>query len=796
MINKSFTYTSSKAKFEAASYTQDIGAFFSIIITWLKQEKVGVIAGSFGLAWELALTFLMLILPAWNLNMPGVLRDILDPGSVNVISFVICGFGSAGALIYAGRCWKGKPGSLAWTLCGLGLFFISIGMVDLAYEYFSYYKQHHITFIQYGSLIDIFWGLGFITIFIGLFSIPTARKSPVSGLIRSKIVMDTLLFLCTALSLCWYFVFLPIYGHQLKIDHSLVVAHVISILVYPLVCIGLTFVMCIIMMRIDRSTHFMPTLYCFLIGLFLASLDEAISGLYTFYITNGQIVEASHLADWPDILFNAAFMLAMTGGFMLGDRAHRYAAEQEPSESLHLPARIHEHLTLLYALTPSAVALIGGTIIMIAASQGNQGIVQAFIVLGLLTTMVAIRQGLTIIENQRLYVNELRSVRELEATQTSLKEALKSEQHYANDARREAESALQAQVVNSAVLDATKDGILLLSSDQEILLANESFATLFGLEREQILHQLLGSSTIFKAVQRALGNASELYNHIDTILKEGRETTIESLVVTSPRNLEITVYSAPVGTHDGKGHIGQLFVFKDMTHEREVERLKSEMVSLTSHELRAPLASITGFLDLFLEEGNLTEEQQDYISTARNSSKRLSDLVATLLDLTSIEAGKIKLTLEDIHIQPLVHEVCASLQANAMSKNIEVKVRLSEKPIYVQADRQRMYQILTNLLSNALKYTPNDGKIVIRAIQEGDSVRFEVKDTGIGLTEVDRQKLFTKFYRADNSLTRTERGTGLGLALTKSLVELHNGKIWVESQPQKGSTFFFTLHAA
>jgi signal transduction histidine kinase len=232
---------------------------------------------------------------------------------------------------------------------------------------------------------------------------------------------------------------------------------------------------------------------------------------------------------------------------------------------------------------------------------------------------------------------------------------------------------------------------------------------------------------------------------------------------------------------------------------KELDRLKSDFVSNVSHELRTPLTAIKGSVDLVLREalGPLNERQTHHLRRLRSNTLHLTDLINDLLDLSKIEAGKIELKSTRVSLGGLVHEVVETLRPVAADKRITLEAAAPAPAVLVWADRDKITQVLTNLIGNAIKFSPPHGTVMVSsASSDADWVRVSVADTGPGIVADERERIFEKFYQGAQNGGPKPKGTGLGLAISKTLVELHGGKIWVESEINRGSTFYFTLPAA
>jgi signal transduction histidine kinase len=223
--------------------------------------------------------------------------------------------------------------------------------------------------------------------------------------------------------------------------------------------------------------------------------------------------------------------------------------------------------------------------------------------------------------------------------------------------------------------------------------------------------------------------------------------------------------------------------------------MKDEFVSVVSHELRTPLTSIKGYVDLLVAGGvgSLDELQREFLGIVKENADRLVGLINDLLDISRIESGKVELHRAAVPLQPLVESVVQSLRPQLKAKEQTIRTNVPGDLPPAFCDQARVLQILTNLLSNAHKYTPAGGTIDVCAAHQGAYLRIDVRDDGVGLSPEDQAQLFNKFFRAKNQLAIEVGGTGLGLAITRYLVEMQGGEISVRSALGSGSTFSFTL---
>ena len=235
--------------------------------------------------------------------------------------------------------------------------------------------------------------------------------------------------------------------------------------------------------------------------------------------------------------------------------------------------------------------------------------------------------------------------------------------------------------------------------------------------------------------------------------------------------------------------------------KQEQERLnqvKNEFLSVVSHELRTPVTAIKGFVKLVLQgdAGKLNSQQEKFLMIADQSTDRLTVLISDLLDISKIEAGHMNIEVKPLDAIALIGEILQRLGPEISAKNITLSTVLPQSLPPVMADRERLIQVFDNLISNAIKFTPIRGKITVSAKDKGDCVVFGVKDTGIGIALKEQKKIFEKFYQVNSGSTRSVTGAGLGLAIVKSIVTMHGGHVWVESNPGKGAEFTFIIPRA
>ncbi|TAK01728.1 PAS domain S-box protein [bacterium] len=342
------------------------------------------------------------------------------------------------------------------------------------------------------------------------------------------------------------------------------------------------------------------------------------------------------------------------------------------------------------------------------------------------------------------------------------------------------------------------DAIVSTNMEDWILTWNRGAEVIFGYGKEEAIGQNL-------AILLPPGRLRELEEIRNKVQLTG---VIRNLEARRKRKdgVIIDVALAVSLINDTKGHVtGFLHLAKDITEKKryehrlkELDKMKSDFVSNVSHELRTPLTAVKGSVDNMLDglTGTLNDKQVRYLTRIKSNADRLTRLINDILDLSRIEAGKIDLKPAVLPLVTLAKEVAEGLRPVAVDKLISLEVASPDASVTAWADRDKVIQVLMNLVGNAVKFTPTHGKVSVAVERNGDEwVQTSVADTGPGIPLEEANKIFDKFYQIAQIGKQKARGTGLGLAISKALVEMHGGRIWVESEVGRGSTFFFTLPA-
>jgi len=342
-----------------------------------------------------------------------------------------------------------------------------------------------------------------------------------------------------------------------------------------------------------------------------------------------------------------------------------------------------------------------------------------------------------------------------------------------------------------AILWGIGDGVIVTDPHLRLTMLNPVAARMFAITGRVAygtpVTEIVPSETLLNLLEETLNETAS----------EEETISIQEISLDGDREGEERIYQAlaTVIAGDDDAIQGVVAVLRDITGQKELERMKSNFLSTVSHELKTPLHSIKGFVDIILmgRTGEITERQRDFLNTVRSQTDHLQTLIQDLLEFSRLESGQVKLRLGEVAIGEVAGEVVDNLTPMAGDKGVKLSISLPGVFPSIEADKMRITQVLTNLAHNAIKFTPTGGSVTVGATDLGEQVRVFVSDTGIGIPAHEREKIFDRFYQVDGTPTRQYRGTGLGLTICKHIVEYHQGQIWVEGNEENGSTFVFTL---
>lgn len=346
----------------------------------------------------------------------------------------------------------------------------------------------------------------------------------------------------------------------------------------------------------------------------------------------------------------------------------------------------------------------------------------------------------------------------------------------------------------TAIVNSLAEGLVLVDGNYRVLHINPAAAHLLNVGADQVGEELtliVQDITLARALKESEGRISlnETVNLEVTLDQRGETSTLR--IVASPF------------LDEAGAVLGTVYVFDDITREKEIDQMKSDFVSLVSHELRTPMTSIIGFVSLILDgkTGPINDKQRRSLVRVQHQAKRLADLINDLLDISRIEAGRIQMKQEEISVSEIAKQRIEEISPQADAKSIELRLFAPESLPHIIGDQERIGQVFNNLIGNAIKFTPESGKIAVRISADGAlsgksdrALHIEVIDTGEGIPIEERERVFNRFHQLGNINTRQEGGSGLGLSIVKSIVESHGGTVWVDDGYEgRGSNFQFTL---
>ncbi len=329
------------------------------------------------------------------------------------------------------------------------------------------------------------------------------------------------------------------------------------------------------------------------------------------------------------------------------------------------------------------------------------------------------------------------------------------------------------------IINSMNEGLIACDQAGHIIQANETARDLLELEAWQPSMQI---HEICPPVANALN-----FNPQNT------ENLTAKNIDLSFNEKELRISLSPIVDKEN-AFTGFVMIIENRTEQARIERLKSDLISIVSHELRSPLTSIKGYVDLMMsgDLGRIEDPMISYLGIVSSNANRLAALIDDILDLTRMESGKLSLNYEKVDVRYLCEYVFLTLKPQAEQKNLSYELIIHTETT-ISGDLERLQQALTNLLSNAIKYTQENGRVELQAQQHKDWIHITVQDTGIGISHEDQKMLFQRFFRVKNKETRHIGGTGLGLCIAKSIIEAHEGNIEIQSESGVGSTFMIKI---
>ena len=335
------------------------------------------------------------------------------------------------------------------------------------------------------------------------------------------------------------------------------------------------------------------------------------------------------------------------------------------------------------------------------------------------------------------------------------------------------------------ILESITDGVLVVNKSAEVVYYNYASLKLLGFEEIKIGEQIL------EKLPEAIKEKVDRYLQPGSNISKSRTVQIE---INNGSQIFIEAVCSPVHNADG-GFSGVVIVLNNITEFKKIETIKNQFVSMVAHELKAPIAAVSGFIKLILDKSfNITKEQQeDYLKRSGVRLTGLLDLVNDLLDISRMETKTKQREIEDIDVKEIIINTIKFLEIDLKNKEISVETNFENELPHLKADQNEITRLFTNILSNAIKYNKTGGSINVSLSTSKNYLVAKIKDTGIGMRPEEKAKLFNEFFRAKNKFTQNVSGTGLGLSIVKRIVDSYYGKIDVDTEFNVGSTFIIYL---
>jgi len=732
----------------------------------------------------------------------------------DVGGFVINAMASL-CLFYAAICSKslGRRIYLGWMMLAIAQLSFALG--DAVWAYYELLLNEN----PFPSLADGFYLLRYLLFLIGVFLLPSVQIK--SGE-RLKIMLDTAMVMITSIVLFWALIIAPTIEQNINTDKLTIALSV----AYPVMDLMLLFALIDLLLRRIN--------YPFRRALLLLAASTVLL-IITDSVFNIQALEGTYFSGGMlDNGWIAAYVLIGLAGLS--------QAESVQSDIFQQDWKIHGHyVQLTWPLYLPYIAAGGAFALLVWSHDHPLALSFSTLALavGLIICLVVTRQVLVLNENARLFYEAQEEIAERKRAQkeivrlneelegrvvqrTSQLEAANTELQNEISERVQAETAMMNSERRLAdIINFLPDATFVVNKEGVVIAWNRAIEKLTGIKAESILGKgnyeyalpFFGERRPI-LIDLVLKSDPEIERTYETIKRQEDGTLAGEAFFPKMTGGAVYLLGSAAVLYDSEGNVyGAIESIRDITERKLAEedlksakesaesatRAKSEFLANMSHEIRTPMNAVIGMTGLLLET-DLRPEQRDYLETIRNSGNALMAVINDILDFSKIDGGKLELERQPFDLRNCIEISMDLVAAKAADRGLELIYFLEEDvPLVLVGDENRLRQVLINLLGNAVKFTEM-GEVILSASSSaatngGIELHFAVKDTGIGISQENMSKLFQSFTQVDSSTTRYFGGTGLGLAISKRLVEMMGGKIWVESELGKGSTFHFTMMA-